>query len=129
MKREKIKERFPYTLPKIAATNPEFPIWLLKRLIPKPGHWSGTTPRWAEMVRVPTVTHAVLFKSETKEALAVGVYTLGESQASNVCGYFTDGENAKAAQREFIREFWNFQSSRLAMCLAEICKKHGGFLL
>ena len=129
VKAPKITEQFPLTMPVIAANNPGLPLWLIRKLLPAPHHWSGTTPRWAEITTLPNVTHAVTFKSETREPLVEGVYTLGESNASKVCGFFIDEKAAKAAQREFIVNFWPHPTFRLRESLAEICRKHGGFSL
>lgn len=107
----KITEEYPITVPSLAASTGWHPA-LIRLLMPKADHWSGTTPRWRYERTLPTWRAACIMAPREKMPTIKAVADLLPGDLEAVIGWLDSVEAGHDLRRTFAKEYWQIQAGR-----------------
>lgn len=119
-----ITQDFPLTAPKLAGASGYHPA-LIRHLMPKADHNSGTTPRWSKGHKLPDWRMALILPRHEKEPKIKPLCDVAPADI-DVLAWLPTQETARQVLREYMQAYWTITKGHERTWIAERAKALGG---
>lgn len=122
-----ITKDFPITVPKLFGASGLHPK-LIKKLMPKPDHFSGTTPRWKQGRELPIKKAiALILPPGEKVPITKAADAVTPADIPNVVAWIPCGESVDELRRDYMRHYWESTKGRERAWITNRAKEMGGW--